>query len=70
MSNGINTQSGSGVTGTPPVVIVGIVVGGLVVVGLAFYWIKISEFLGFKDTAEEKTLKKQVNLTKGSQFHF
>ena len=44
MSNGINTQSGSGVTGTPPVVIVGIVVGGLVVVGFAFYWIKISDF--------------------------
>ena len=68
MSNGVNTSSSQGGTGIPPVAVVGVVVGSLVIVGLAFYYIKIAEFFGLKDTAEEKNLSKQANLTQGSQF--
>jgi len=57
-----------GGTGIPPVAIVGVVVGGLVIVGMVFYYTKIAEFLGLKDTAEEKNLEKQALLTQGSQF--
>ena len=68
MSNGVNTSSSQGGTGIPPVAVVGVVVGSLVIVGLAFYYIKIAEFFVLKDTAEENNLTKQANLTQGSQF--
>lgn len=67
MSNGVNVNSQQG-SGVPPVVIVGAVVGTLVIVGLGFYYVKIAEFFGLKDTASEKELKKQAELTQGSQF--
>ena len=45
-----------------------VILGSLAIVGIVYAGIKVAEAVGFKDTAEEKNLKRQAELTQGGQF--
>ncbi len=45
-----------------------VVLGSLAIVGIVYAGIKVAEAVGLKDTAEEKNLQRQAELTQGGLF--